>query len=134
MYNLSANLVRNNKTTKELVSKDIKTYQIDELYPLLEGSSHLTLGCRAADYSPARIAVAVEDCGALLFNLNVMQDESGVYDLLVDIRINRLNTESVARSLQRYGYDVVGFSSDGDSIYESTLRDRVNEVLRYINI
>ena len=117
------------------MSKDFKTYQVDELYPAHEGSSHLLLGCRRDDYSASRIARAVEDCDADLLNLNVMSDDDNAYDLLVDIRVNRLSGESVARSLARYGYEVLDFShgdmADGD---DSTLKRRVDELLRYLNM
>lgn len=117
------------------MSKDFKTYQVDELYPAHEGSSHLLLGCRRDDYSASRIARAVEDCDAHLLNLNVMSDADNAYDLLVDIRVNRLSGEAIARSLERYGYDVIDFSpgdmADGDDL---TLKRRVDELLRYINI
>ena len=54
------------------MSKDFKTYQLDGLYPVHEGASHLLLGCRRDDYSASRIARAVEDCDAHLLNLNMM--------------------------------------------------------------
>lgn len=132
--NLSANLIRNNKTTKELVSKDFKTYDIDELYPALEGSSHLLIGCRKSDFSASRIAKAVEDCDAHMLNLNVMRDESMHYDLLADIRINRISGEAVARSLERYGFDVISFSTGSSDSTDSSLQRRVDELLHYINL
>ena len=116
------------------MSKDIKTYQVDELYPVLEGSSHLLLGCRRGDYSASRIARAVEDCDAHLLNLNMMTDDTQSYDMLVDIRVNRLSGEAVARSLARYGYDVLNFTPGDDPDNDSPLRRRVDELLRYLNV
>ena len=114
------------------MSKDIKTYELDELYPIAEGSRHLVIGCRGSDYSASRIASAVEDCDAHLLNLNVMHDASERYDLLVDLRVDRLNIEAVARSLERYGFDVVGVDDNGGA--DDSLRERVEELLRYINM
>ena len=117
------------------MSKDFKTYQLDELYPLHEGSTHLLVGCRRDDYSASRIAHAVEDCDAHLLNLNVMSDEDSGYDMLVDLRINRLSGEAVARSLERYGFDVLSFSGDASADSDdSTLRRRVEELMRYLNV
>lgn len=116
------------------MSKDIKTYQVDELYPALEGSSHLLLGCRRDDYSASRIARAVEDCDAHLLNLNMMTDATQSYDMLVDIRVNRLSGEAIARSLARYGYDVLNFTPGDGPDNDSTLRRRVDELLRYLNV
>ncbi len=117
------------------MSKDFKTYQLDELYPSHEGSTHLLIGCRRGDYSASRIAHAVEDCDAHLLNLNVMGDEDGAYDMLVDLRVNRLSGEAVARSLERYGFDVIGFSGgESPEDDDSTLRRRVEELMRYLNV
>ena len=115
------------------MSKDFKTYQVDDLYPAIEGASHLLIGCRRTDYSASRIARAVEDSDAHLLNLNLMLDESGAYDLLVDIRVNRRSGESVARSLARYGFDVLNFTH-GEDEADSTLSERVEELLRYLNV
>lgn len=113
--------------------KDFKTSQLDELYPIAEGSRHLLIGCMRADYSASRIASAVEDCDAHLLNLNVMRDDSGRYDILADLRVNRAGVESLVRSLERYGFDVIDFDRN-DSGDDSRLRERVDELLRYINI
>lgn len=115
------------------MSKDFKTYELDDLYPVQEGSTHLLLGCRRGDYSASRIARAVEDIDAHLLNLNVMTDPDDSHDLLIDIRINRRDGESAARSLERYGFDVISFTP-GEGTDDSTLRDRVEELLRYINV
>lgn len=117
------------------MSKDFKTYQLDELYPLQEGSTHLLVGCRRDEYSASRIARAVEDCDAHLLNLNVMLDSDGMYDMLVDLRVNRVNVESIARSLARYGFEVIDFTGDLDTAdNDSTLRRRVEELMRYLNV
>lgn len=115
------------------MSKDFKTYEVDDLYPAIDGSSHLLIGCRRDDYSASRIAHAVEDSNAHLLNLNLMLDDTGAYDLLVDIRVNRQSGEAVARSLARYGFEVLNFSP-GETGSDSTLRERVEELLRYLNV
>ena len=112
------------------MSKDFKTYDIDELYPAIEGSSHLLIGCRKSDFSASRIAKAVEDCDAHMLNLNVMRDESMHYDLLADIRINRISGEAVAR----YGFYVISFSTGSSDSTDSSLQRRVDELLHYINL
>ncbi len=117
------------------MSKDFKTYQLDELYPIAEGSRHILIGCRRDDYSASRIAAAVEDCDAHLLNLNVMTDDSGHHDIIADIRVNRLTVGALVRSLERYGFDVIAFDGQDDSDgVDDTLKERVEELLRYINM
>ncbi len=113
--------------------KDFRTLPLDELYPIAEGARHLLIGCRAVDYAASRIANAIEDCNAKLLNLNIMRDDDSVYELLVALRVNCVNVEAVARSLERYGYTVIDFDCADDEDFR-TLRDRVDELLRYINI
>lgn len=133
--NLSAKIVRKYKIRKDLEPKDFKTCQIDELYPAPEGSSRLLIGCRRSDYSASRIARAVEDCDAHLLNLNTQTDPSGDFDLLVNLRINRRSGAAVARSLERYGYEVIGFeTSDDTEADDSRLRERIDELLRYLDV
>lgn len=113
--------------------KDFTTLPLDDLYPIAEGASSLVVGCRAHDYAASRIANAVEDCNAKLLNLNIMTDGSGRYDLLVALRINCMSIEVVVRSLERYGYEVIDYNGRNDQAFDS-LRERVDELLRYINI
>lgn len=115
--------------------KDFKTCQIDELYPAPEGSSRLLIGCRRSDYSASRIARAVEDCDAHLLNLNTQTDPSGDFDLLVNLRVNRRSGAAVGRSLERYGYEVISFETSDDSkADDSRLRERIDELLRYLDV
>lgn len=98
--------------------------------------SHILLGCRREDFSASRIAHAVEDCDAHLINLNVLGMEHPESETLVDIRVNRRNPVEVARSLRRYGYDVLEIDNvdPDDEDGDSTLRDRIDELLHYLDL
>ena len=118
----------------------------DYLFPPVAESSRLLVGCRREDYSASRIAHAVEDCNAHLLNLNVTDmgqnaayddDDYGVSDgkfpVMCDIRVSHRNAESISRSLERYGYTVL-MSTDSETQDDSTLRRRINELFRYLEI
>lgn len=76
--------------------------------PPLPDSSVITVACRPDDFSASALAHAVEDSDAHLVNLNVtgLRLEDG--RITVELRTNRLNSESTVRSLMRYGFDVLG--------------------------
>lgn len=107
--------------------------------PPLEDASVLTVACRPDDFSASLLARAVEDSDAHLINLNVTDRRLDDGRITVELRTNHRNCESTARSLERYGYEVIGV--DGlmtnalpDFRGASTLRARANELLHILNL
>lgn len=127
-------IVRISHNKKNLTAKDSKIYDLEVLFPQTGEESRILLGCRREDFCASRIARAVEDCGAHLINLNVLAMEHPQAQTVVDIRVNRRNPAEVARSLIRYGFDILEIDSDGDSDFDSTLSDRVDELIHYLNL
>lgn len=109
------------------------------LFPAVADWSALIVECDGADYSASRVARAVEDCDAHLLNLNVTAAGSLHGHTVVEIRTDHRNPESIARSLERYGYRVTAMTSseagsDGDDAADDTARRRLGELLRYLEI
>ncbi|MCM1138194.1 MAG: hypothetical protein NC221_07100 [Duncaniella sp.] len=101
------------------------------LFPPVEESSTLLLTCRRGDYSASRIAHAVEDCDAHLLNLNVTSDTESLDNrIAVEIRVSHRNPVSVARSLERYGYEVDDV--DVRAMDDDVIQARVAELLHYL--
>lgn len=83
----------------------------------------------------------MEDCDAHLLNLNVTsrnlaeKPESDSDDVTVDIRVGACNGGSVARSLERYGYDVEQIV-DSDTMYAltDTMRDRLELLIKNLEL
>ena len=86
-----------------------------------------------ANYSASEIARAVEDCDAQLLNLNVTSLAAEEADLVVALRVNHLNAGSIARSLDRYGYQVLDIASSS-TLDDDRLRLRAAELLRYLEM
>jgi hypothetical protein len=109
--------------------------RLSRFFPPQAEECRLTICCRPSQYSASVIARAVEDCDAHLINLNVTADKSAEGDLVVDLRINHRHGEAVARSLERYGYDVVSINGGADDDpTEELARERIGELLHYLNI
>lgn len=106
---------------------------IARLFPYVEDSCRLLMACRKEDYAASIVARAVEDCGAHLLNLNVTSDVTDDGNMIVDLRVGINNGESVARSLARYGYDVIGIQHES-SVDNETMRRRVDELIHYIEM
>ena len=107
--------------------------QLDRLFPLVEESSTRVLACRRGDYSASRIARAVEDCDAHLLNLNVTSDGEADSRIIAELRVSHRNPESVSRSLERYGYEVI--DAQGTPLADDSLmRDRYDELMRYLGL
>lgn len=104
------------------------------LFPWQPDVSVLTVTCRPENYSASVIARAVEDCDAHLLNLNVTAERADNGELVIEIRINRANPDTVARSLVRFGYEPVGTELSLSSEKEETARNRIDELIRYLEL
>ncbi len=105
---------------------------IERLFPQVEESSTLLISCRRGDYSASRIAHAVEDCDAHLLNLNVTADSEELDNRVVaEIRVSHRNPSAVARSLERYGYEVAD-TDRSELADDPVLQSRLNELLHYL--
>ncbi len=105
----------------------------DRRFPDNDSATELTVASRPVDYSAATIARAVEDCNAHLINLNVTGNRTPDGNLIIDIRVDHRNGDTIARSLERYGYEVIEINSP-EQISIDQARMRVNEVLRILDI
>lgn len=121
--------------TKDLLPKDTHSIEFAHLFPPLPDESRLLVECRRGEYSASIITRAIEDCDAQVMNLNVTSLSLGDSDssTIVDVRVNCRNTDSICRSLGRYGYEVIDTTAASDADNER-LRLRAAEILRYLEM
>lgn len=124
--------------TKELSAKDIKKMSIEQLFAPAADTSSLLVACDRREYSASRLARAVEDADAHLLNLNVTSlraDDAPDGTVVVALRVGRRDALAVARSIERYGYDVLDFSGDtGDDDSYDTARRNADALLRLLEM
>lgn len=106
---------------------------MSRLFPAAPDWSMLRVTCAAADYSAGAIVRAVEDCNAHVLNLNVTADSSSGLTV-VELRVALRDAMTAVRSLERYGFvaEIIGASAVSPQI--ETVRDRVNELMHYLEI
>ncbi len=117
------------------MSKDDKSAFERRIYPEVEEWSKLLLTCRRGDYSASRIARAIEDCDCHLLNLNVTGDCNVDFDApIIEVRVSASNVSSVARSLERYGYEILDMESSSSDIDGDVAHSRYEELMRYLQV
>lgn len=105
------------------------------LYPPRLESSRLLAMCLPVDYSASRIARAVEDADAQLLNLNITSDTLGMENRVVfELRVDHRSPMAVARSLERYGYEVADVMGVGGESLDGCLSDRVANLIRLLEV
>ncbi len=105
----------------------------DRLFPPVPDSCELTVECRRDDFSASLIARAVEDAEAHLLNMNVTSRPASAGNVSVDIRVSHRNGGSVARSLERYGFEVISIRGGMDRDLDTT-RSRIGELMAHIDV
>ncbi len=110
------------------------TVELERLMPYSPESTRFSVVCRRSDYSAGRIARAIEDCDAHVLNLNLTADGHPDEDtVVVDVRVDRKNISSIARSLARYDYIVEGIEESAYEVDDAD-RMRVAELLRLLDV
>lgn len=117
-----------------MTAKVSKIYTLEELFPVTGEESSLLIACRRHDYSASRIARAVEDCDAQLINLNVLGVEMEGVELVVQLRIDRRHSTDVARSLARYGFEILNWSDPQEELHNEVLSERIDHLFRYLDM
>ncbi len=115
------------------IDRDSALAAVSRLFPQLNEYTELTITCPPSQYSASAIAHAVEDADAHLLNLNVTAGTEPDSLTTVMLRVNHSRGESVARSLQRYGYETVEMTGD-PGMFHTEMAERVNALLHYLEI
>lgn len=106
--------------------------QIDVLFPPNPDSSRILVEMGSEAFMASRIAHAVEDADARLLNMNVTSLSHDSGRLVVALRVDHRNPERVARSLERYGYNIINIDSTVTD--DDTVRRRYDELMRYLSL
>ena len=114
------------------------TARLWHLMPPRQEASVITVVCRPSEFSASSLARAVEDSDAHLLNLNVTGETRADGRMTIELRTSLRHADATARSLERYGYEVVSARSFpggafGDELDE-TMRSRAAELLHILEL
>lgn len=101
------------------------------MLPARADASWIVAECAPSQYSASRVAHAVEDADAHLLDLFTSRESDST--LRVFIRVALLDPTSAARSLERYGYEIIDYrAADGGFVPAS--RQRLDQLSVFLNI
>lgn len=116
------------------MSADFEPHIDDIIYPTGGQYTDFLVAVRPGDFSASSIARAIEDCDLHLLNMNVTSVRTSAGDIVVALRTDACVGDNVARSLERYGYDVIASSGSLSSIDDDEAERRAAELLRLLDI
>lgn len=127
------------ETTQELLKQYLSgnlsaEQQLETLLPRSIEGSELLVACRPDEYSASAIARAVEDCDARLVSLSVTAMRTANDYPVVLVRTDSRNSQSVERSLTRYGFTTVHADSTLTPEQQSQAIARINELIHYLDM
>lgn len=118
--------------TKPLGTKENNSEELSVYFPPYPESSRLKIRIRRSDYQGSRVAHAVEDADAGLLNLNLTALDPDSDWVTVALRVGHRDPNRVARSLERYGFQVIGI--DTDPADDDDIRQRYDELMHWLNV
>lgn len=112
-------------TLSDLVTK------FEELAVINQPGGIIVLNLNKNDYSLAQVAHVVESNNAKILSSYVFErPETGKLELT--LKVNQEEVGSIIQSLERYDYEVIAYFQE--SAHLEDLKDRYDELMRYINI
>ncbi|MFW6203318.1 MAG: hypothetical protein ACOC30_03365, partial [Marinilabilia sp.] len=84
------------------------------------------------DYALSEISRLVEDADAKILNLYVYQKRS-TDNILLTIKVNRVNVENVVNAFERYNYRVKAIHV-GEAHVDDTTRRNYESLMKYLSV
>ncbi|MBN2165502.1 MAG: CBS domain-containing protein [Marinilabiliaceae bacterium] len=92
----------------------------------------IELELNSRDYSMSEIARIVEDSDAKILSLYVKEIVAN-NQLMLSLKLNRIEIQPVIRSFERYGYKIKA-SFSGEDIYDDSIQRNFDSLMRFMSI
>lgn len=100
-------------------------------FALTEPGCIIVLSQRKIDYSLAKIAALVEEHDCVILS-SFVTETSDLENILITIKLNRVESDLIVKSLQRYDIEIVDVFSEEN--FSDILKDRFNMLMSYLNV
>lgn len=100
-------------------------------FALTEPGSIIVISMRKLDYSLAKIASIVEEQDTVILS-SFVTETTDPENILITIKLNRTEAQSIIQSLQRYDMDIIDVFSEES--FSDIMKERFNMLMSYLNI
>lgn len=100
-------------------------------FALTEPGCIIVLSQRKLDYSLAKIATLVEEYDCVILS-SFVTETSDQENILITLKLNRTDPQSIVLSLQRHDIDIVDVFSEEN--FSDIMKERFNSLMSYLNL
>ena len=91
----------------------------------------IVLSQRKLDYSLAKIATLVEEYDCVILS-SFVTETSDLENVLITIKLNRTDPQSIIKSLRRHDIEIVDVFSEEN--FSDIMKERFNMLMSYLNL
>ncbi len=102
-----------------------------QTFALTDPGCIIVLSQRKLDYSLAKIASIVEEYDSVILS-SFVTETSDLENILITIKLNRTDPQSIIQSLNRHDIEIVDVFSEEN--FSDTMKERFNMLMSYLNL
>ena len=121
-----------NKEYRGVVTQNDLLMHFSELIAAATPGGILEIELGPRDYALSEIARVVEDADAKILSLYIQQNRS-TDNMLLTIKVNRVNVNEVLKAFERYNYKVKA-AYVGESHVDDTTRRNYDSLMKYLSV
>lgn len=99
--------------------------------PLSDEGGTIILSVNSNDYSLSEISKIVESNGATILNVT-LNFNTQTQKIEVTLKINRTDLKNIEATFERYQYQIINVFHQSE--YDSQIRDRIDNLLKYLQV
>ncbi len=115
-----------------LITLSNLTWHFSRIIASSTPGSVIELEVKPRDYSLVSLSRIIEDADAKVLSLYVSQEEQD-QNYRIIIKVNKVDTEKIMRSFERFGHTIRVVSSNNETVSQR-IRDNYNSLMKYLDM